>query len=473
MVQSLTLLLFSLLSTPARAEPPVLRLSLDSEPTTLQPHEVRTPSDRFLASFLFRGLLKSDSQGKTACDLCTSFTQSPDGKTWRFELDPEARWSDGLGLEAAHFLAPLARLRAQSPFPEKLQASAPSARALEIRLEQANSSLPFLLTRPESFPQHPKSKDVGLGPYVLAEWVKKKRLVLEGNPHSKEKRPVFRVEFHFGPRAELAKKFHQGRLDILAQPTTDEVLASKQAKVQVSPSLSVRLLTLHVQKEPLRDVALRKALLYALERESLPSVLGSGERAATGVLPFGVAGARTLPIVRKDLPRAQGERGRAVPMDRSISLQLVTGTSIADEKIAAWLAEQWKPLKIQVSRKALKETELLRALESGAFDLALHTYAFRTSSALDLLARYRTGDPSNSARWTSVAYDSLLNQALQETSSERNLKTLDALTQFLELAEIPLIPLSFPHSGFLLGPRVSTFAVTPFGDPDLVQISLK
>ena len=473
MVHPFLLFLLSLMPSPAQAEPPVLRLSLDSEPTTLQPQEVRTPSDRFLASFLFRGLTKSDSQGKTACDLCKSFSTSPDGKTWRFELDPEARWSDGLSLEAAHFLPPLARLKAQSPFPEKLQASAPNTRVLEIRLEQANSSLPFLLTRPESFPQHPKSKEVALGPYVLAEWVKKKRLVLEGNPHHKEKRPVFRVEFHFGPRAELAKKFHQGRLDILAQPTTDEVLASKQAKVQVSPSLSVRLITLHTQREPLRDVAFRKALLYALERENLPSLLGSGERSATGVLPFGVAGARTLPIVRKDLPRAQGERGRAVPMDRNVSLQLVTGTSLADEKISTWLADQWKPLKVQVNRKAVGEAELLRTLENGAFDLVLHTYAFRTSSALDLLARYRTGDPSNSARWTSVAYDSLLNQSLQETSNERMIATLDQLTQFLELAEIPLIPLSFPHSGFLLGPRVSAFAVTPFGDPDLVRISLK
>lgn len=473
MVHWLAPLLFLLTPPPLRAEPPVLRLSLDSEPTTLHPQDVRTSSDRFLASFLSRGLTQSDSQGKAECDLCQSFTTSSDGKVWKFELDPEARWSDGLALEAAHFLAPLARLRAQSPFPQKLQATATGARTLEIRLEQSNSSLPFLLTRPESFPEHPKNKNAALGPYVLAEWVKKKRLVLEGNPHFKNKRPVFRVEFHFGTRAELAKKFHQGRLDILAQPTTEEVLASKQAKVQVSPSLSVRLITLHTQKEPLRDVAFRKALLYAIERETLPSLLGSGERAATGVLPFGVAGARTLPLVRKDPPRALGERGRAVPMDRAVTLQLVTGTSVADEKISAWLAEQWKPLKVALKRKALSDGELLRALESGAFDLALHTYAFRTSSALDLLARYRTADPSNSARWTSVAYDSLLNQALQESSNERMLKTLDALTQFLELAEIPLIPLSFPHSGFLLGPRVSTFAVTPFGDPDLVQISLK
>jgi ABC-type oligopeptide transport system substrate-binding subunit len=383
------------------------------------------------------------------------------------------RWSDGLALESKQFLAPLSRLKAQSPFPAQLQVSAPSAHVLEIRLEQANSSLPFLLTRPESFPEHPKNKDTALGPYVLAEWVKKRRLVLEGNPHFKEKRPVFRVEFHFGARSELAKKFNQGRLDILAQPTTDEVLTSKKAKVQVSPSLSVRLVTLHTQKEPLRDVAFRKALLYALERESLPSVLGSGERAATGVLPFGVSGARALPLVRKDLSRAQAERGRAVPMDRSVTLSLVTGNSLADEKISSWLAEQWKPLKVRLQRKPVGDAELLRTLESGAFDLVLHTASLRTSSALDLLARYRTGDPSNAARWTSVAFDSLLNQALQESSQELILQTLDTLTQFLELAEVPSIPLSFPHSGFLLGPRVSTFGVTPFGDPDLVQISLK
>src|SRR5438046_2139176 len=42
-------------------EPPVLRISAESEPLTLDWNQVRSSADRFIASFLMRGLLKYNS----------------------------------------------------------------------------------------------------------------------------------------------------------------------------------------------------------------------------------------------------------------------------------------------------------------------------------------------------------------------------------------------------------------------------
>src|SRR5690349_11475488 len=99
----LTPLLWATVSQGA-LEPPVLRLSMEAEPSTLDWHAARSPSDRFVASFLMRGLLKYDAQAKPVCDLCKSYVVSPDRRGLTFVLDAQAEWSDGTPVQAQQFV---------------------------------------------------------------------------------------------------------------------------------------------------------------------------------------------------------------------------------------------------------------------------------------------------------------------------------------------------------------------------------
>src|SRR3954452_13787424 len=77
-------------------EPPVLRLSMETEPVTLDWNNARSPMDRFIVSFLMRGLMKYDDKANPVCDLCENFNVSPDGKVYRFDLKTDVKWSDGV-----------------------------------------------------------------------------------------------------------------------------------------------------------------------------------------------------------------------------------------------------------------------------------------------------------------------------------------------------------------------------------------
>ncbi|MGZ3689494.1 MAG: ABC transporter substrate-binding protein, partial [Bdellovibrionota bacterium] len=249
--------LLALVSAPALAgsiEPPVLRVSLENEPPTLDWNAHRQASDRFLVSFLMRGLLKYDAQSKPVCDLCAKYEVSPDGKAYTFEFPGGQQWSDGVPLKAQHFADSLNRLmakgnhfRAAQDFRSVSSVLAPDATHLEIRLSRPELGFAFLLTTSPAFPIRKEllsgPKDSGerhastavLGPYQLAEWARGKRIVIEGNPHYQGERPVYRVDFVEGTHEKLLEKFRAGRLDILASPTTEDLMKLPGQGMQVSP----------------------------------------------------------------------------------------------------------------------------------------------------------------------------------------------------------------------------------------------
>ena len=157
----------------ALAEPPVLRVALENEPLSLDWNDPRTPSDRFLASFFMRGLLKYDGAGKPVCDLCTSYRVSTDGKIYRFDLNPKELWSDGDKIDSSHFvdsfrrlLSPSHRFKSADEYriiagaeqtghawdPKNLEVSGTDPFHLEIKLKHPSSVFNFLLTKAASFP---------------------------------------------------------------------------------------------------------------------------------------------------------------------------------------------------------------------------------------------------------------------------------------------------------------------------------
>ncbi|HLD98840.1 MAG TPA: ABC transporter substrate-binding protein [Bdellovibrionota bacterium] len=499
--------------TLAAIEPPILRVSMENEPITLNWSNARTSTDRFIISFLMRGLLKYDGEARLVCDLCTSFTTSPDRKSLVFELSDEI-WSDGAKLEAEQFvdsfrrlLDPANRFRVHEDFrviegavqsakkwdPKKLGVRAENNRKLEIQLSRPLSLFPHLLTTVAAFPirkeflhdappagQKKSRRDTGeehateavLGPYQLAAWERGKRIVIEGNPKFTGSRPVYRVEFILGKHAEQINRFKAGKLDIVSNPTTEDLLKVPGQKLQVNPYWATRNLITNAGRQPGSDLSFRRALLYALDRDTLPAYLRSGERRATGVIPPGLLGYRELPLVTTDLARAQAERNRAVPA-RPVTLELLVLDTEVDRKVAQWISDQLQKIQVRIKVIAKPSSGYYSELESGKFDLALVTWAFGIATPLDLLRTFRTDAAENRGKWTHVAFDALLGQLLQEEKPAEAAALVDQTCQTLEVAGVGAIPLGYPTQPFLLGRRVNNFATTPFGDPDLVKIQLK
>ncbi|MCM2322376.1 MAG: peptide ABC transporter substrate-binding protein [Oligoflexia bacterium] len=491
---------------PARSalEPSVLRASLENEPTTLDWNHFRSGTDRFLISFLMRGLLQYDAKLNLVCDLCTSFSVSPDGLTIQFELRPDLTWSDGVPLEARHFvdsfrrlLDPVTASRNAKDFeeisgalqpgtprwdPNKLGVAATDKNSLRITLARSSPLLLHRLAAIAAFPirkellRGPGDKGLAhmqsavLGPYLLAEWKPKKRLVLEGNPEFKGTRPVYRVDFSIGSHAELVDLFRKGRLDVLPNPTTEDMVQVPGQRVQVNYSfLATRYMLLNVKRPMMSETKLRRAILYSLDRETLPALMRNGDRKITGLIPPGLVGHRELPLATGDPGRALAERGSGA---RPIELKLLFRDVDKQERIARWVAERLEKIQVKTVLVPASGATFRERIKKGDFDLALLSWAYRTPSPLEMLTLFRTGDEENRSGWTNVGYDGLLDLLLKEQRPAEIAKLVDQMTEILEIKEVPVIPLDYPSRPFLLGKRVKSFAVTPFGDPDLVKIQL-
>ncbi|HCM40220.1 MAG: hypothetical protein A2Z97_02850 [Bdellovibrionales bacterium GWB1_52_6] len=489
-------------------EPNFLRVALESEPVTLDWNRIRSGSDRFIVSFLMRGLLKYDASSALICDLCKSYSVSPDRRILTFQINTDEVWSDKVPLEAQQFVDSFRRLldpslnspaadefrivsgappithdvKAKKWDASKLGVRASGKETLEITLTRPLAIFPHLLTTVGSFPIRKEllsGKDAGekhatlavIGPYFLAEWVHGKRIVLEGNEQFKGSRPVHRVDFALGSHAQLAERFKKGRLDLLSHPTTEDLLKIRERNVQVNPFLATRNLLLNV-KGPLADASLRRAVLYSLDRATLPAFLKTGERPITGLIPKGLPGYRELPLATVDLPRAQAERSRA-KASSVLTLKLLITNTPSDKKVAEWLARQLLRIQIKTIETALPKKEYLKALGHGQFDLALNTWSFGIASPLELLHEFQTGAPGNFGNWTNVAFDALVDQLFRDPKEGEFATLLDQSSQMIEIQDIGVIPLGYPTQSFLLSGRVRNFATTPFGDPDLVKIALK
>ncbi len=467
----------------AGLEPPVLRLSMESEPTTLDWQKARGALDRFIVTFLMRGLLRYDAQATPVCDLCTEFTTSPDGLKLRFKLK-DVEWSDGIKLDAQHFVDAFKRIDLSEDLRAIQSTRADGPGVFEITLSRPLATLPHFLTTTESFPIRKdylkKSADSGeehaqsavLGPYQLAAWERGRRIVIEGNPKFVGERPVYRVEFIEGTHAQQVGRFKAGKIEILSNPTTEDLTQAPGTRLQVNPFWATRSLRLNTRGKA-KDIDLRRALLYSLDRQQLPSVLKNGERAATGLIPPGLTGHRNLALVTGDLARAQQERQRIAPADKDIELELLCRDTETDRKVAQWLAEQFGKIKVKLKVRAQAPRAYVRDLEAGKYDLALQTWAFEVANPVDLLRSFKTGSKLNTGGWTSVVFDEYLGRLTSEQKAAEFAGWVDKATQVLESQDVAVIPLGYPTQPFLLGSRVVNFATTPFGDPDLVKIELK
>ncbi len=466
----------------ALEEPSLLRISIENEPVTLDWQNYRSVTDRLITAFLMRGLMAYDSSGKPVCDLCLSYKVNPRGTQYEFFLRPFVKWSDGVLLTAQHFVHGFHRLQSKSNhftsakiFSNFKSVHFKGKNKLVITLNRPSQETLDLLTLPPSYPirksfvtnaANDKGKNMAreavLGPYFLAEWDPGNRIVIEGNPSYMGERPVYRVEFILGDHQSLVERFKNGKLDILRNPTTTEILGFQKAQVGMSPYWASRLLILNPNKAPLREKGLRKAIQQTLNTNKLPSYLKNGERKALSLIPPGVNGHQPDPPKNKtpeDLKKAQAIRHRIIPWNQWIDIELITQKDETEKKLSNWIVNELKSLRIRVHHKPLNSSQFYQRIESKNYQIAILTHVFQTSNPLDLIQ---------------ILVDQKQLKHLRESINQSVFnERLRAALKKIRSIDFQAIALGYPSQPYLLGRRVKKFKMTPFGEPDLIRIEVQ
>jgi len=264
-------------------------VALQLEPPTLDPTSGAAAAiDEVTYRTIFEGLTTLDATGAPVPLLATGWTMARDARSYVFRLRGGVHFQDGTPFDARTVVFSL--MRAVRPgstnaLAERLAEIAGvdmlGPLTVRIRLRQPDAGLPALLAWGDCVMVAPRSADrlatgpVGTGPFRYARWSRGDRLTLVRNDRYWGAKPVIRqIDYRFisDPAAAFAAmKTHAVDLfpDYPAPENLAQLRADPSLRVTTAPSEGEVILALNNGRGPTRDLRVRRAISYALDRGAI------------------------------------------------------------------------------------------------------------------------------------------------------------------------------------------------------------
>lgn len=413
------------------SEPVVLRLAISSEPPTLDPGLAEDTTSIDADKQLFLGLLKIN--GKTSeleKELATDWEVSEDGTVYTFTMRDDVYWvrynpdTDEVekvrpvtAYDIEYGVKRAVMPETASPYgyvtytiknAEAINNSEPGAydidtlgvkvlddTTIQFELEFAASYFPSIVSlwtvRPVPKEAIEEYSDAWTepgnimtnGPMMLAEWTHDAHLTYKKNPHYYKADEILIDEIDVSvvtDNATIMAMYENDEIDVAGVPTddidrvkSDPVLSKEYYN---APTASTYILFFRTTKPPLDDVHVRRALAYAIDRQSLvDNVTKGGEVPANTFAPKGIFGnAAGDPEVgiTFDVEKAQAELAEAgYPNGEGFPgiLYMYNTFGGFNEKLAQAIAQMWKEnLNIDVTFESMEWKVYLGVISQSAPD---------------------------------------------------------------------------------------------------------
>jgi len=391
----LTLVLLVQAVTAGAAPEPAgtLRVGLNGFPASLgNPFKGNGRPGTLVWYALFDGLTQLDEDGRLRPALALSW-EIIEPIRWRFELRPGVRYANGKPFDARSAAAVMDWLisgpgRATVIGNElrgiiEVRATAPLT--LEIVTREPDPILPkrmvgALMVEPDTWNQLGADgfslAPVGTGPFLLERWdQRKRRAYARLNPHRWRDSTFARLEFVELPDAAVRTQALLSRDVDLATVEIEELdrLEDRGYPVIVTPSMSVMsvvFITERPDPAPLRDLRVRQALNYAVDRETIARTLmrGLGRPAGQPAPSVSFGHDPTLEPYPYDPARARrmlAEAGYANGFP--LTIEILTNAFPADGLIYQAMAHYLREVGIDVSLRVITFPQYLRNLQRNGF----------------------------------------------------------------------------------------------------------
>jgi peptide/nickel transport system substrate-binding protein len=461
----------------------------------------------------------------------TTGTASDGGKTWSYTLKAGLKFADGSPITAADIKYGIERSFAdqlsgglgyhktllvggsgyKGPYSGKELASieTPDSKTIVFHLDAAYGDWPWIASMP-AFTPVPKAKDkpatygqnpVASGPYQVASFSQGSQLTLKRNPNWSAATDSVRtagpdqVVFKMGQdestttqtliadNGDARTSFGAGYLGAaeLAQVKANPDAAKRLATSQAGP---LSYLAINTQSGALKDLAVRQALEYAVDKKSFLIASGgsaAGQTASTLITP-GIAGRQSYDLYPAgadgDVAKAKSLLAKA-GRSSGLSLRLLTQNDSASLAQAQALQQGIERAGIKVTLKPEDQTSFYSdaTATTANYDLALYSWQpdFPSANAniQPLFASSEIGSGGNNvSHYSSPQVDALIAKA-SATVDQQAAQKLWAQADKRILQDAPVVPLTYAKQSFLHGSKVQNFFIASFpAYPDYLTLSL-
>lgn len=307
-----------------------LNFALSGNPDTLDPHKTSGTLTFQTLKSVYDTLAEADQTGKIVPALAESWTVSADWLTWTFKLRQGVVFHNGDKLTSKDVKATFERIRDKATASPKAAeyaaiASVETPDDATVVFKLSQPSAPFLAALSSGWGAiMPKSlidqkwdfatKPVGTGPFVLKEFVRDNRIVLEKNPKywmagvPKLDRVIMNV---ITDPAVQVQGLVSGQVDAVEFVDPVQLPVLKAAKdVTVSQELSalIMVMAMNCSDPVLSNLKVRQAVNYAIDKQLvLDTAYGGGKvigtfmdagndyyKDFTSLYPYNPAKARSL-----------------------------------------------------------------------------------------------------------------------------------------------------------------------------------
>jgi peptide/nickel transport system substrate-binding protein len=467
------------MAAPAAAEKSIV-IGLASDALFMDPSQQDETITNTMGRYMYDGLLNNDALGLPRAALAESWTIGDDNLTWTFSLKKGVTFHDGSDFTAEdvaytvevcrtsllkNFTAAIDRVEVVDPHTVKIITKAPTAVLLE--------SLAALRILPKAyrtklgetaFNQAP----VGTGPYVFVEWIKEDHIAMKANKQYWGGAPkIEKVTFRpISNAATRTAALLTGEVDIIEDvPVRDVDKLRKTEGISVVDRPSERLIYLHVDshrpqgpgiigldKNPLTDVRVRKAMSLAINRDSIVKMIMNGNAYATNqmVLKGRRGYVEDMPAPKYDPEEAKKLLTEAgYPDGFKVYLDAPNGRYPNDGQVAQALASQLTKAGIQIELRLHPKTtffDFVRPGDKSSLVMTGWSEPIDVGEMASVLFYTRGKNPakggSNRGHYANPGFDALVDEADGTADPEKRRVILEKAARMI-VDDGGIVPLYF------------------------------
>lgn len=277
----------------------ILTVGVAAEPVKLDPHNSGDGASFTAYEYIVEGLVGWGKNGKLSPVLATAWQFSDDGTQVTIQLRKGVKFHDGTDFNAQavkvnfdRIINPNLKLIGYSAFKDSIDGvDVVDDHTVKFDLKGPRASFIFDLNNtyakimsPDSLERSPDEvalHPIGTGPFRFVEWVPNQRVVVEAFDEYWGGRPrLDRIVYTPVPEAaSRVAALEAGDIDIaLGAPMEDitRLQASPKLQVLTGRGMEAYHYQINMRKEPLGDIRVRRALNYAVDKDSVIKTLYQG-----------------------------------------------------------------------------------------------------------------------------------------------------------------------------------------------------